>query len=332
MGRGARLAGVALAAVAGIAVCALAASAGVIYWRVHPPRVAVGDNPGRHGLSFEDVSFVSGSDGTTLRGWYLPAPRQSGRAVVIAHGIDDDRLVSGITLRLAPDLLAAGFDVLAFDLRASGESGGDEITFGARESGDVLGAVAEARRHGASSVAVLGFSQGGAAAILAAARSRSIDAVATDSAFAALEPTLRRQAEGYYRLPPPLAGLVLSLFAPIAGFDPATIRPVDAIAAVAPRPVLIIQGQADATVDPADAERLQMAAGPSAALWMVPGADHIRAYVVDPAAYTQRLLEFLRMALPERGTPERVRRRPRTPRRQGQVVPEGRTARSEHDE
>lgn len=275
----------------------LAVPAGVIYWRVHPGRVPVADDPGRHGLSFTDVSFASGLDGTPLRAWYMSSPRPTGRAVVIAHGIDDNRLVSGITLRLAPDLLAAGFDVLAFDLRASGESGGDEITFGLRESWDVLAAVEEARRHGASRVAVLGFSQGGAAAILAAARSSSVDAVVTDSAFAELDVTLSREAEGFYRLPPPVAAFATGLFAPVAGFDPATVRPIGVIGAIAPRPILLIHGDADATVAVGDAARLEAAAGPSASRWIVPGADHVKGYVVDPSGYTNRVLRFLETAL-----------------------------------
>src|SRR5664280_3135336 len=92
---------------------------------------------GRHGLRYEDISFPSPLDGTNLRGWYMPAKRPTGRALVVVPGIDSNRLVGGISLRLAADLVGDGFDVLAFDLRDKGTSDGDTLSFGAREQYDV---------------------------------------------------------------------------------------------------------------------------------------------------------------------------------------------------
>lgn len=270
----------------------------LMWARVHPRRVALDDDPGQHGLRYEDVAFASPLDGTTLRGWYLPAPRATGRAVVIVPGIDDNRLVSGIALPLAAGLVADGFDVLAFDLRAQGASDGDTLSFGAREQHDVLGAVAAARARGARHVAVLGFSMGAAAAMLAAARSPDVEALVLDSAFASWPDTLGEQLRSGWHLPDPAVAYALFLYGVLSGTDPETVVPADVVDDLTTRPILFIAGADDRAVDPADGAKMAAAAGPTAQYVLVPGAGHVGAYRADPAAYTARVRAFLAAALP----------------------------------
>jgi len=285
-------------ALGAILVLGLVLPAGLWYLRLHPVRVAIDDDPGEHGLSYKPVSFSSSLDGTPLKGWYMPASRTTGRAIVIAPGIDDNRLVSGVSLGLAPTLVAAGFDVLAFDLRGEGESGGGPITFGAREQWDVLAAVDEAQARGARRVGVLAFSLGAGAAILAAAGSDAIDALVTDSAFADLEQTLRRELE-QSGVPAPVVSYGLLFYPLLSGTDPATVSPVAVIGAIAPRPILLIHGTDDETVDVEDSGRLLAAAGASTTeRWLVPGGRHTKSYFVDPEAYAATVRAFFERAMP----------------------------------
>ena len=271
----------------------------VLMWaRVHPYRVALDDDPGRHGLRYEDISFASPLDGTILRGWYIPASMPSGRVVVITPGIDSNRLVGGISLLLATDLVADGFDVLAFDFRGQGESDGDTLSFGAREQHDVIGAVAAARARGARHVAVLGFSMGAAAAMLAAARSPDIEALVLDSAFADLTDTLSTEFRSTWHLPGPVLAYALFLYEVLSGTDPATVRPADAVGALATRPLLFIAGADDQTVTPTDGAAMARAAGAQAEYVLVPGAGHVGAFFVDPSAYAGRVRAFLAAAVP----------------------------------
>ena len=203
-----------------LVVVAFAVVPVALMWaRVHPARVALDDDPGRHGLRYEDVAFASPLDGTLLRGWYIHAERPTGRVLVVAPGIDSNRLAGGITLPLAEALVADGLDVLAFDFRGQGESDGDTLSFGAREQDDVLGAVAAARARGASHVAVLGLSMGSAAAMLAAARSTDIEALVLDSAFPNWEETLRRELRSGWHLPEPLVDYAVFLYDRLSGTD-----------------------------------------------------------------------------------------------------------------
>jgi dienelactone hydrolase len=126
------------------------------------------------------ISFVSGA--TRLEG-YLYRPR-SGRGrlplVALAHGSEaSDRYSFGPT----PLALAAqGFAVLAYDKRGTGASGGDWEASGLEDYADdlVAGIRAMTRRPDVDSarVGVLGFSEGGWVAPLAASRSAAIKSIA----------------------------------------------------------------------------------------------------------------------------------------------------------
>lgn len=283
----------------GLVVTAIVVPVGLMYHRLHPERVALDDDPGRHGIVYQAVSFASPLDGVPLSGWYMTSPHSTGRAIVIVPGLDNNRLVSGIALRLAPGLLAAGFDVLTFDLRGEGESGGVPITFGAREQWDVLGAVGEAQAHGDRRVGVLGFSLGAASAILAAARSPEIAGIVADSSFADWTETLTRELAGADHLPAPVVAYGLALYRLLSGTDPNDVAPVRVVGAIAPRPVLIIQGTADETIPVSDSERLLVAAGvPTAERWLVPGGRHAESYFVDEREYLSRVTTLFASAMP----------------------------------
>lgn len=285
--------------VVGLAVVALVVIPVALMWgRVHPRLVPLDDDPGRHGLAYEEVAFASPLDGVPLRGWHIRAPEPTGRTLVVVPGIDSNRLAGGATLALAPALVADGWDVLAFDLRAQGESGGDTLSFGAREQDDVLGAVAEARARGASHVAVLGFSMGASSALLAAARTPDIEALVLDSAFTRWEETLRAELREDWRVPEPLLVYAVFLYETLSGTDAGAVAPIESIHRIAPRPMLFFAGAEDRAVSPADGEALATAAGPSAEYVLVAGAGHVGAYGVDPVTYTERIRAFLAGAVP----------------------------------
>jgi len=269
--------------------------------RVYPARAPIDDSPAQLGLAWEDITFRS-QDGIELRGWYLPSPSATDRGIVLAHGIDDNRLQSGIALHLTTALLDRGFSVLLFDLRASGISGSAPQTLGTHERRDVLAAVAYIRSRGVRHVGVIGFSMGAVASILAAAYDPAIEALVTDSAYADLHVTLvAGMARGFY-LPEPAAEIPLLWFRLLTGTDERSVRPVDVVGRISPRPLLIIHGTDDDTVSPADSALLLRAAGGTMAeRWLVRGGGHTTSYRVEPAEYTRHIVTFFETSL---GSPE----------------------------
>ena len=80
-----------------------------------------------------DVSVMA-SDGTLLRAWYAQPASWEGSAVILLHGVADNREgVSGY----ARMFLHHGYAVLLPDSRRHGESGGDIATYGVTEPNDV---------------------------------------------------------------------------------------------------------------------------------------------------------------------------------------------------
>ena len=140
---------------------------------------------------------------------------------------------------------------------------------------------------------VLGVSMGGAVALMVAARDERLGAVVSDSAYADLDGSLRHHLKLLYGLPEVPFGLfATSAYRLRFGAWPTRMAPVEAIQAISPRPVLIIQGTQDPRIPDAEGRRLFQAAGDPKELWMVETSEHLGASSSDPAAYLAKLSAF----------------------------------------
>jgi fermentation-respiration switch protein FrsA (DUF1100 family) len=191
-----------------------------------------------------------------------------------------------------------GYNALAFDFRAHGESEGRWTSCGLLEVQDLEGAVRYLLSRPevvGDRAGVVGFSMGAAVAIMTAAQMPEIGAVVADSAFSSLRSVL---ASGYriiWGLPAfPMASLSLWFAEKLVGVCADEIRPVDSVEKLSPRPILIIHGEKDRLVPAQDARLLYEAAREPKELWIAPGADHVQAREIDLPAYTERVDSFLK--------------------------------------
>ena len=231
-GRGRRLllglvAGVAVAVTGYVGVSMLVADR-----LTKPYRRPLASSPAVFDLRYEDVTFASMVDGTTLRGWFLPV-EASDRAVVIVHGRSSSRTGdNGELVAHAAALVDGGYNVLLFDFRAHGLSEGTRYTLGADEQGDVLGAVAylEGRGFAPGRLGFWAHSMGAATVLLAAAASPDVRAIVADSSFARLDDLLARELPRESGLPRFFNPAILFFGRERYGLDTRILNPVEAVA------------------------------------------------------------------------------------------------------
>jgi dipeptidyl aminopeptidase/acylaminoacyl peptidase len=241
---------------------------------------------------FEPVSFRS-ADGVTLRGWWLARP--GNRVVLGCSGLDGNK---ADLIGIGPALWRAGNSVLLFDCRDRGESDPAPRSAGFLEALDVKAAVGYAGgRVPRARIGLLGYSMGAVACVMAAAELPMVCAVAADSAYASLEMLLASRLRRRHLPAGPILFLS-NLYNRLAyGYSLSAVSPLDAVARISPRPLLVIHGGSDSVI-PADHARLIFeSAGEPKKLWVADGADHCGAYFADREVYCARVAEFFRKAL-----------------------------------
>jgi len=243
--------------------------------------------PADLGIAYEDVRFTT-DDGVALSGWLIPAGRETRAAVVLMHGYSWNRLpwLAGFV-----PWLQRRYHVLQFDFRGHGGSDDALITLGTLEQRDVAAAVHFLAGRGLGPIALMGISMGGSVAIMAAP-DLPVAAVVADAAYADLRnPISNRMREAGY----PLVTLGARLVVGAASLR-ARVRlrsPIQRVAQIAPRGLLLIAPAGDRTVSPEQSQRMFAAAGEPKDLFIVDGAGHSDAHSAAPEAYERRVLDFL---------------------------------------
>jgi fermentation-respiration switch protein FrsA (DUF1100 family) len=245
--------------------------------------------PWELGVPFEEIRLRS-ADGLGLTGWWLPRPDARG-VVIGSHGHSGSK---DDLLGIGTSMWRAGFSVLLFDYRGRGDSDPWPHTLVSREVDDLLAAVAYARARAAGAkIGVVGFSMGAAVAIMAAAREPAIAALVADSSFTAVADVVAYGVRRAVGIPAaPLVRAADEVLARRHGYRFTRARPIDAVGAIAPRPILIVHGAGDSTVPVEHARRLFAAAGQPKDLWVAAGVEHCGAYFLDRAAYCARVNAF----------------------------------------
>jgi len=263
------------------------------------PRLSSPVTPATLGFAYEDV-WIDAGGGVSLHGWFLPVPGSEGRTVVLLHGSRADQSCFFAYYRF---LREAGLQVLAFDYRGYGHSGG-ELSFRAtvRDVERVLAAARARPDVDPQRIGLLGVSLGSVFALEAAAGDPTIAALAVEdcvSPDAEVERALARR--GVWR---PCRWLARRLVAGLAlpwGIEPAAnAREVRA-------PLLVIQGEDDLASMVATSLAVHERARGPRALWIVEGAGHAPApLALEDGEYQATVVDFFERAFAGDWDPPRV--------------------------
>ena len=221
-------------------------------------------------------------DGLNIVGQlYLPAGRAPYPTVCLCHGIParipdpNDIGYAALVEQICPE----GFAVLIFNFRGAGASGGNlDIVGWTRDLEAVIGYLAALPEVDKSRLSLIGFSGGAAVSVYVAARDNRVSSVVACACPA--EFTFFTQADDpssiidHFRS----IGAIRDNDFPTSvqdwlnGYE--LVKPIDYIAQIPPRPLLLVHGSQDETVEVSHAHRLYARAGEPKQLVIVEGAGH----------------------------------------------------------
>ena len=252
-----------------------------------------------------DVSIVA-RDGATLRAWSIRPASGNGNAVILLHGLGDNR--TG-TAGYADLFLKHGFSVLMPDARAHGKSGGELATFGLLESDDIHRWLdwLQQNDHPAC-IYGLGESMGAAQLLQSLKTETRFCAVVTESPFASFREIGYDRVGQHFHTGPWLGRTILR---PIVEFaflyarlkyklDFEQVSPEDAVAHTQV-PVFLIHGIVDSNIplrhslliakqNVKQNAKQNVGRNPAIFLWEVPNADHCGAISTAPGEFSSRVV------------------------------------------
>lgn len=204
-------------------------------------------------------------DGVSLQGWRGQAAGTRRGTLIYLHGIAENRASGAGVME---HYRQRGFDVVAYDSRAQGESAGDASTYGFYEKED-LRRVMDAMKPGP--IVLIGSSYGAAVALQNAAVDRRVSAVVAAETFSDLRTVVRERAPFFFT--PGTIDQTIRLAELKGHFQMDAVSPVLAARTIT-APVLLVHGALDTATRPDHSRRVFAALAGPKRLILVPGAGH----------------------------------------------------------
>lgn len=254
---------------------------------------------------------IQAADGVSLKGWYVRPATYNGEAVILLHGITDNR--EGVA-GYGRIFLDRGYAVLLPDFRAHGESGGALATYGINEAGDIHEWVSWLYAHELKlSECVYGFGESYGAAMLL--QSLAVEprfcAIVAESSFSTAREMSYERVSGPFHVGPwfgktigrPMLDFALLYSRVRYGVDLLEPSPLYGVEH-SDVPVLLIHGANDQTISPHHAEILKAAAPDRVQLWIVANAGHTMAWAAAHQEFEKRALDWFEQHHSENGRTE----------------------------
>lgn len=264
----------------------------ILPYAILQPGHKTGDQtPGNYGLPYEHFK-IQPTDSIKLDAFYVPAVGPTKANLIMLHGVGSCKEVY---LGSVAELAKTGYNVLLWDQRAHGKSGGKYLTYGYYEKEDVSLAIdwLEAKSPGLPT-GIYGNSMGGAVAIQSLAHDARLKFGLIESTFTDLPTVSNAYASrmGGISLPFWLTDYVVARAGEIADFEPFSVRPIDAASQVT-QPILHIHGDADANINVRHAHAIFAAyASQDKQLYIVENGDHADLWEKGGVAYRETWFGF----------------------------------------
>lgn len=257
-----------------------------------PERMIEDWTPEDKGLKFEEVSFRTVDD-VVIKGWWID--KGNDKTVIGLHGYTSSKWY-GVYMKPLLDILKDGdYNILYFDFRAHGESGGNRTTIGDKEYLDLKAAVdwlEDNHEDSTQKLGVIGYSMGAMVSLKGSLDDR-IDCVVADSPPIDLDATSARSLDYFAGLPSFLYNLTKPLAVLLFDIDHEDmLEYADNIEI----PLLLIAGENDPIVKVSEIKEfyeINRKNNNDVKIWTTE-AEHVRSLKENPNKYKERITSFLR--------------------------------------
>ena len=258
------------------------------------PEREYADNPEKHGLAFEAVTFRT-SDRVSLSGWFFSVQGDSARATVVISETDAGNM--SYLISYAAFFLESGLDVLLYDYRGFGASqeftSTPEALIYPEYLTDLNAAIDFVQSRSETPVVLFGLSMGSAVSVGVAAQRKDVAAVLVDGIYSTTEDVraaVRSQLGEEVSLPRAY---------------PPSAEPVRAVASFNETALLILAGEDDKVTTPAMAfEVFSHCSSRTKSLWIAPDSVHLRIHEVVGDLYARHIRSFLDVVIGRHGAKE----------------------------
>lgn len=241
---------------------------------------------------------VTTQDGYQLVGTYIKNPVNTDKAVIILHGLYQNRAMS---MDYVPLYQKLGFNILLVDLRGHGQSGG-QMTWGKKETGDIdkwMDYLKNIKNN--NKIGIHGVSLGGSYALLHSGSNAPIkaDFYVEDSAYDDLAHIYREKLREFFQLPRDnLVIGVLWRYCQLSMYwhtkeTMADLSPIRAVVK-AQAPILFLHSGADTLIPEKSLQKLYKATPSYKEYYVFPNAAHAVSISNNPEEYFAVVHKFLK--------------------------------------
>ncbi|MCM8711839.1 alpha/beta hydrolase [Clostridium sp. SYSU_GA19001] len=245
----------------------------------------------------EEVSVAS-KNNYKLYGTYIKNPKATNNTIILLHRLGGSRWSS---MKYTDMYLDKGFNVLVYDGRHHGYSGGDNVTYGFYEKDDLDKWVDWVyRKNKGGIIGVHGESTGAAAALLHSKineNKKKVSFYIADSAFSDLNEFFTIRIKQDYNLKSnllikPLIFYIDKINKLKNGFYLTEVSPINIVGNIK-TPIMFIHGANDTYVPKTMSEDLYKAKSGTKQIYIAPASDNNEAYLNNQDEYRDRVYTFI---------------------------------------
>ncbi|WP_234885190.1 alpha/beta hydrolase [Clostridium tarantellae] len=241
--------------------------------------------------------MIPSSNGYDVETMFIKSNIETNKTIIIVHGIETYYFK---WLKTAFGYLENGYNVVIYNQRHTGNTGGKDFTFGLYERYDLDAAVNFVKnKFPKGMIGVHGYSMGAATATMHTElneKKKKVDFYILDSPYSEMADAVRLgiEAENIPLIPTSYIASCGNLYTKIfSGFTYDEIKPYEAVKNISV-PVMLIHGTADTVCAPNNSTKIyETIPHNKKELWFIEGSKHVKGVDDVKKEYFKRIFNFI---------------------------------------